>query len=105
MARIKSRSKCGVLMGCVSELSNKLGFASGWLGAAILLGFSHLINSVESWNAHSILSCSENLKRWWRKSVVPIHLGSYCEILFNFSNWPLGHEVPSAGQHLLYIGL
>ena len=35
----------------------------------------------------------------------PIHLGSYCEILFNFSNWPLGHEVPSAGQHLLYIGL
>src|SRR5210317_2509932 len=96
MTRTKSRSKCGVLMGGVSELSNKSSLGPGWLGASVLLGFSNPSNSVESWNAHSILSCSKNFERWWRKSIVPIDLGSYCEFLFNFCDWSLSHEVSSS---------
>src|SRR6056300_1073125 len=96
MTRAKSRSKCGVLMGGVSELSSKFSLRPGWFWASVLLGFSNPSNSVESWNAHSILSCSKNFERWWRKSIVPFDLRSYCEFLFNFSDWSLGHKVSSS---------
>src|SRR6056300_606557 len=96
MTRTKSRSKCGVLMGGVSELSNKGSFGPGWFWAPVPRVFSNPSNSVESWNAHSILSCSKNFERWWRQSIVPIDLGAYCEFLFNFCDWSLSHEVSSS---------
>src|SRR5210317_675266 len=102
MTRLNSRSKSLVLMGCVSQGSDELCIGPGRLRASVFLWLSHLSSSVESWNADSILSCSKNFERWWRKSIVSVDLRSYRKLLFNFLDWSLSDEVTCAGQHLIY---
>src|SRR5210317_2087285 len=95
----ESCSKCGVLMRGVSEGSRECDSRSNRFGAAVLTGSSKLINSVESWNAHSILSFSINFKRWRGKSKVSIDLGSYRQLFFYFREWTIFHDVPTSRQH------
>src|SRR5210317_2456792 len=90
---------CFVLMCGVSELSGELGPDTGGFGSSILFGFSKFRSSVESWNADSILSWSENFERRWRKSKVPIDLWSYRKFFFNFLNWTATHQVSSSSKH------
>src|SRR5210317_987478 len=95
--------ECFILVCGVSELSHKLGSDVGRLGSLVLGRLSKLRSSVESWNADSILSWSENFERWWRKSVIAIDYRSYRKFLFNFLDWSRVHQVSSSRENCHYL--
>src|SRR5210317_535745 len=99
MACLNCCCECFVLVCSVSELSSEFGPDSGGFGSPVLAGFPKFSSSVESGNAHSILSWSENFERRWRKSKVPIDLWSYRKFFFNFLNWTATHQVSSSSKH------
>ena len=99
MTRLKSCSKCFVLVCCVSKGTGKLRSNPGGLGSSILLRFTKFLDAIEARDTDTIFSRLKNFKRWWRKSIIPIDYGSYRKFFFNFLEGSLTCEVPSPSQN------
>jgi len=72
MTRLKSCSKCFVLVCCVSKGTGKLRSNPGGLGSSILLRFTKFLDAIEARDTDTIFSRFKNFKRWWWKSIIPI---------------------------------
>src|SRR5210317_1251970 len=96
---------CFVLMGGVSELSDESCFNFGGFWSLVLLRLSKFMSSVESWNADSILSWSENFERQWRKSIISVDYWSYRKFFFYFLDWTRIHQISGSceNRHTIFI--
>src|SRR6056300_544746 len=99
MACLNCCCECFVLVCGISELSREFSSDMGGLGSFVLDRLSKLRSSVESWNADSILSRSENFERRWRKSIVTVNHRSYRKFLFNFLDWSRIHQISSSSEN------
>src|SRR6056300_124142 len=105
MTRLKSCSKCFVLVCCVSKGTCKLRSNPGRLGSSILFGFTKFLDAIEARDTDTTFNRFKNFKRWWRKSIIPIDYGSYGKFLFNFLKGSFSGEVPSSSEHTHLKGI